>query len=131
MVGIFSNQLVDWHHESLGNPFNPAVMPGMFYYWDHKNFWHRLYNTVTFHYWCMIFKYYIHEQDKYVEQYFGTGYPNVIKLQEDFDLMLVNTHLSLNGAVAYTPGVVPVGGIHIEDNDAKLPEVKNFQFFSC
>lgn len=125
MIGFSSNQLMNWQHESLGNPLNTAVMTAIGWKdFDHTNFWSRLANTVMSKYLTALFKYYMYEQDEYVEKYFGPGYPDIIELQKDIDLMLVNTDLSLNGPAAYTPAVVPIGGLHIKDDDSNLDEVK-------
>lgn len=69
------------------------------------------------------FNYYIKSQNKYIEQHFGHGYPDVSELPRDLDLLLVNTHLSLDGVRAFTPAIIPVGGLHIVDDGTKLPEV--------
>lgn len=115
---------MDWHHESLGNPLNTAVTPTMGAKdFDRANFWSRLTNTLSSKYVSGLFNYYMYDQDKHVEKYFGPGHPNVMELQKDIDLMLTNTHFSLDEPTAHTPAVVPVGGLHIKDDDAKLPKV--------
>lgn len=120
-----SNVPMSWHHESLGNPFNTAVTPVLgFKNLDRASFWDRFFNTLLTKYINTLITYYMYEQDKYVEKYFGPGYPDVIALQKDLDLMLINTHLSLNEPVAYTPAIIEVAGLHIKDDDSKLQEVQ-------
>lgn len=130
MIGVMTSTLIDWYNEPLGNPFNPATTPGcwsgLFY---PMNFWERLTNTIMYHMISGQFNYYIKVQNKYVEQHFGTGYPDVSDLPKDLDLLLVNTHLSLDGVRAFTPAIVPVGGLHIIDDGSKLPEVSIWTFF--
>lgn len=123
------NILFDWQHEPLGNPLNAAVMPS---FWaknmDYKNFWHRLTNTVMNKFTILSFKYYAYDQNVYVEKYFGPGYPDVFELEKDRDLMLINSHISLNEALPVTPAVIPIAGVHIKDDDTEIPKVYIFFF---
>lgn len=74
------------------------------------------------------FKYQIGVHNKYVEELFGSGLPDVRELPKDLDLLLVNSHYSLDGIRPYTPAIVPVGGLHINDDGQKLPDVSNYIF---
>ncbi|XP_001603733.2 UDP-glucuronosyltransferase 2C1 [Nasonia vitripennis] len=123
MIGVMTSTLIDWYNEPLGNPFNPAATPGCWSGLFHPmNFWERLINTIMYHMISAQFNYHIKAQNKYVEQHFGHGYPDVTELPRDLDLLLVNTHHSLDGVRAFTPAIIPVGGLHIVDDGEKLPE---------
>ncbi|XP_023247051.1 UDP-glucuronosyltransferase 2A3-like [Copidosoma floridanum] len=123
MVGVMTSSLIDWYNEPLGNPLNLAVTPSS---WSHlyhpMNFWERLTNAFMYNVIVMQTKYYIRCQDKYIEQYFGTGYPNSNDIIRDLDLLLVNMHHSVNGIRPFTPAIVPVAGLHIQDDDPNLPK---------
>ncbi|XP_032453241.1 UDP-glucuronosyltransferase 1-7C isoform X2 [Nasonia vitripennis] len=98
MVGVMTTPLIDWFNEPLGNPFNTAAIPGSTVKFRHPmNFWQRSFNTI--------------------------GYPTASDLEKDLDLLIVNSHLSLEGPRAYVPAIVPVAGLHISDDDTKLPKV--------
>ena len=119
-----TSALIDWYNEPLGNPINTAVTPlgwsGLFHPLD---FWGRLTNTLLYHVINVQYKYHINAQNRYVEKFFGPGYPDAAELPKDLDLLLVNTHYSLDGIRAFTPAIVPVAGLHIVDDGAKLPNV--------
>ncbi|XP_031777616.1 UDP-glucuronosyltransferase 2C1-like [Nasonia vitripennis] len=123
MVGVATRPLIDGYNDALGNPFNSAVTPGSNTgFQNPMNFWERLVNTITSKLLNMISRYFMAEQDIYVERIFGPGYPTVSELEKDLDLLLINSHLSLEDPSAITPAIIPVAGIHIADDDTKLPE---------
>ncbi|XP_058810722.1 UDP-glycosyltransferase UGT5-like [Phymastichus coffea] len=122
MVGIMTSTLFDWYNEPLGNPMNTAVTPAVWSGLFHPmSFWQRLSNTLL--YWTVSgqFNYYIRDQNRYVEKHFGKDYPDVTDLPKDLDLLLINSHLSLDGVRSFTPSIIPVAGVHIDDDAAKLP----------
>ena len=120
---------MDWMHASLGNPYNTAITPTMSTRFSHPmTFWQRLANTALSTFIVTRFSFAIREQDKYVENYFGPGYPNSFELQKDIDLVLANHHVSLHGNQALTPSIIPVAGIHISEDDSPLPKVQIFTF---
>lgn len=125
MVGVMTRSLMDWFNDDLGNPFNTAITPGTstdFLY--PMNFWQRLVNTVSSKTTSIIMRYLMSEQDASIERIFGPGYPTAPELQKELDLLFINSHLSLEGARAYTSAIIPVAGIHIDDDDdAKSPDV--------
>lgn len=126
LIGVTSMVSLDWLNEALANPFNTAVNPayGTDFYTP-MNFWQRFYNTIWSSFTIYTFNSYFEEQNRYVERFFGTGYPGIADLRRDLDLMIVNSHHSLDGIKAYPPAVIPVAGMHIftEDTYTKLSPV--------
>ncbi|XP_051165290.1 UDP-glucosyltransferase 2-like [Leptopilina boulardi] len=121
MIGVSTAALYDWISEPIGNPANQAIIPGAFSGLNFKmNFWQRLKNTLMSHIIKNGFNYYVSEQSKFVDQYFGPGYPGIYQLSKEFALLLVNSHYSINGIQPLTQAVVEVGGLHIEDSGIKL-----------
>lgn len=124
MVTVVTTTLFDWMNEPIGNPTSLATEPSnyarsvspMTYLQRLENYF--LSNSIK-----RSFNYHVLQQDSSVESAFGKGLPNVVDLQRDISLILVNYHHTLNGIRAYTPAVVPVGGIHVFENDDKLPKV--------
>lgn len=120
MVAIMTTSLIQWYHESLGTPSVPIFLSESIN--NQMNFQQRLTSVSVSTVVDMMFRYFISEQDKYIKKYFGSGYPNSIELQKDIDLLLINTHHSIEGIRAYTPLVVQVAGLHIKDDDAQLTQ---------
>lgn len=124
LVGIVTTSLFEWLHDPFGNPQNYAIDTGVFSgLIAPMTFYERIVNTLLTNYVKLTYNYYAVDQDALVKKYFGAGYPNVIELQKDVDLVLVNSHHALNGIKTYTPAVVPIGGLHIMDTNEQLPQV--------
>ncbi|KAJ8667742.1 hypothetical protein QAD02_009405 [Eretmocerus hayati] len=127
LVGIKTTALSSWHNEALGNPVNLAVQPGAgSRFFGPMGFWQRLANFLQNLVVSGLFKQHIRaDQNDIVERLFGKGYPDVVAMQRDLDLVLVNSHSSLNGLTPTVPSIVHVAGMHIDDGDgngSKLPE---------
>ena len=132
MVTVVTTTMFDWMHDYVGNPSNLASEPSNFARSTFPmTFFKRLENVMLSNYIKWAFDRHVRYQDAHVEKAFGPGFPNVNELQRDISLTLVNYHHALNGVRAFTPAVIPVGGIHIFDNDDELPEVccyiKNYE----
>ena len=124
MIGVVTNAWLDWLPEPLGNPFNPAVTPcSMSENFAPMNFYKRLLNTITYYMINFSYKSNIVKQDEHVKKYFGSGYPSVIELTKDIDLLLVNSHYSIEGISPFTAAIIPVGGLHINEDGTQLPYV--------
>ncbi|XP_058794059.1 UDP-glucosyltransferase 2-like [Phymastichus coffea] len=122
LVGLVSTSMLDWLHDPLGNPHNPAVDTSILSeYYRPATFIERFGNFLTSIYIKYSFNYYVRSQDAYVKKYFGPGLPNVVEMQKDIDLVLVNYHHALSGIRVHTPAIVPVGGLHIVDTNETLP----------
>ncbi|XP_033219242.1 UDP-glucuronosyltransferase 2B31-like [Belonocnema kinseyi] len=128
MIGVTTAAIYDWANDPLGNPSNLAFSPGAFTSLPNKmNFWERLQNVIFVHIAKYQFNYYSGLQKKYVDEYFGPGYPSIYEMSTEFSLVFVNSHYSLNGIKPFTPGIVEVGGLHIEDKkEVLIPELKKW-----
>ena len=125
MVGVVTSVLYEWMNDPFGNPDNPSFIPGgSLPYSGNMNFFQRLTNTVSSVTVKAMYNYYSSNQNKYVEKYFGPGFPDIYELHKDVSLVLVNSHFSLNGIRPMTTGVVEVGGLHIQFDNEKLPLVR-------
>ena len=121
MIGITTAAIYDWANDPLGNPSNLAFSPGAFTNLPNTmNFWERLQNVLIVNIAKYQFNYYSSFQKKYVDEFFGPGYPSIYEMSTEFALVLVNSHYSLNGIKPFTPGVVEIGGLHIKDSGEEL-----------
>lgn len=132
MIGIISSVVPDWINEPLGNPESFAFIPGIFTglsTGEKMNFYQRLLNTVMGNLIKHQFNYYSDGQNKYVDKYFGPGFPSIHQLTTEFALVFANSHFSLNGVRPFTPSVIEIGGIHIQDNQEELSPVSDCFFY--
>ena len=121
IIGVTASVLLEWHNDPLGNPSSPAFVPGGFSdFSTEMNFWQRLQNVFVSKLITHQFNDNTKGLKKYVNENFGPGYPSVYELSKDLALVFVNSHYSLNGVRPFTPGVVEIGGLHIEENEEKL-----------
>lgn len=125
MIGIVTSLLFDWLYEPLGTPRNLAVDMSVFMkFSESASFLDRLTNFALSTFVTESFNYYIVEQDLFVKEAFGEGFPNVNEMRKDFSLVLVNYHPAIGGIRTWAPAVVPVGGLHIVDKGDVLPKVR-------
>ena len=124
IIGISTSALMPWANDRMGNPENPSYIPNLFSpYSDKMSFYERLTNSLQ----LILFKfmYYIYVEiptNDIARRHFGDDMPNLSEIAKKTSLVLVNSHPSLNGPRPLVPGVVEVGGIHI--NPPKpLPKV--------
>jgi len=88
------------------------------------NFWQRTYNVLHTFYAKLYFSYLTKPQVDEVRKYFGPNLPSVWEMKPA--LVLINSHIVLNGIQPMTPAAVQVGGIHIRDDDTPLSPVRQF-----
>jgi len=114
-----------WLNELVAQPENLAFVPNNCLAFNTPmNFWQRTYNVLHTFYYKIYFYYLTKPQDDIVRKYFGPNLPSVWKMKPA--LVLINSHIVLNGIQPLTPAVVQVGGIHIRDDDTPLSPVRQF-----
>lgn len=124
VVGASSAHLYPWLNAIIANPPNFAFMPNNFLdYAPPMNFWQRLWNTVYSGFNTAYFRYLTQDQDKIMKKYLGDNTPSLAEIESNVSLVLVNTHISLNGGRPITSALVEVAGLHIEDEHEELPKV--------
>lgn len=88
------------------------------------NFWQRLYNSVRTFYDQWYFDYLTRrEQDGIIRKHFGPDMPGIRELERKLSLILINSHIALNGIQPRTPAAVDVGGLHVQDEEQTLQPV--------
>ena len=125
LVGVETTTLTDWTHSAVGNPHEVAVIPSLYStYAAPMNFYERLSNFFKTVYVESFFYFHVSDQDFYIQKHFGKNYPSARELAKDLDLLLVNYNQKLQGVRAFTPAVIPVGGLHIGDRSDQLTRVR-------
>ena len=123
VIGVVTLPLLDWMYYYFGTPMNLATDPSLFSeYTPPMNFFERLGNVITYYRVMWTGFRYIKLQEKYVEQIFGPGFPDMMELHKDVSLVLLNHDMAVGGLKPFAPVIVPVGGLHIVDhNETLLP----------
>ncbi|XP_051165585.1 UDP-glucosyltransferase 2-like [Leptopilina boulardi] len=128
IIGVTASVLLEWHNDAVGNPNSLAFVPGgMTGFSTNMNFWERLQNTLFAKLITHDFNNQVESQKMFIDKYIGSDYPSIYDLTRELSLVLVNSHYSLNGIRPFTPGVVEIGGVHVQDNKEKLlPELQKW-----
>lgn len=122
IIGVSSAILYPWHHDLIGNPHNLAyaannlITPP-----EQMNFWQRTYNFLHATYHELSFYYYSSPQTEIMRKYLGDDIPDVRTLEKNISMILVNSHISMNGVKSMTPALVEVGGLHVTEEGVELP----------
>ncbi|XP_031787545.1 UDP-glucuronosyltransferase 2B15-like isoform X1 [Nasonia vitripennis] len=123
MVDLMTTVPADWLNWARRNPVNLAVDPSFLTpYIPPMTFLERLDNVITYYTTIVKFNLGMREQDTWVEQNFGPGYPSVVEMLNDLALLLLNYQPTLNGQRTFPPSIVPVGGLHVVDRNETLPK---------
>lgn len=126
LVGVVGTAVLpDWVNPYVGNPVNLATdVSFISQNTGPLSFTERLANIFMYNFVSASTNYHLKEQNRYVEKYFGPGYPDVQEMHKDLSLILLNYNSAVYGNRAFAPVVVPVGGIHVVEDDEALPKVR-------
>ncbi|XP_023245856.1 UDP-glucuronosyltransferase 2B19-like [Copidosoma floridanum] len=119
VVAVSSAIEYPWITNFIGNNDNPSFVPGpdLFVFKD-LNFWQRLQNI--YYYYADNYRFNsITEkvQTDLMRKYLSPDIPSVREIEKSVALLLVNSHPVIFGVKPVTPGLVQVGGLHIEEKD--------------
>lgn len=129
LIGVSTTSLYPWLPPLIAQPACLAFVPSnVLSFTGPMTFWQRLYNTVRTYFDQWYFDYLTRrEQDKLIREHFGPDMPSVRELERKVSLILINSHIALNGIAPRTPAAVDVAGIHVQDEDQKLqPELEKW-----
>jgi glucuronosyltransferase len=117
--------VVPWISLWTGNPDNPSYMPSsLSTYASHMTFSERFYNFVIHMFTITVYQYsYIPKQEAIARKYFKEELPSFLDISKNFSIILVNTMVGLDDPRPLLPNVIPIGGMHIEDQPKPLPKV--------
>ncbi|KAK6643644.1 hypothetical protein RUM43_005154 [Polyplax serrata] len=122
LMGIFSSPPLPWHNDRMGNPDNPSYIVSVFSgFTSQMDFSSRIKNTIGLTFAKAYHKmYYTGPAEKLIKKNFGTGIPKLADIVSTTSVFLVNSHFSLLQSRPLVPGVVEVGGLHVQP-PKKLP----------
>jgi glucuronosyltransferase len=123
-IAMSSCVMFPWSNDRMGNPDNPSYTPtSVTWFSDEMSFSERLLNVIA----NIGSKFIFHATEgivtqSYVRKHFGDDVPSLSDIARNTNLLLVNTHFSLNRPRPLVPGIVEVGGLHMKP-PKKLPKV--------
>lgn len=123
-IGLSSHVLMPWTNDWLGNPDNPSYIPVLFMdYSDNMSFLERVENTVMVTFNKIFYRYFVtSESREFSKRYLGVDFSKDIMYNAS--AVLVNSHFTLNNPRPTVPGVIEVGGMHVQ-KPKPVPEVRN------
>ncbi|XP_034827029.2 UDP-glycosyltransferase UGT5-like [Maniola hyperantus] len=124
IIGLSSCMLMPWSAERLGASDNTAYVPvGTTPFTPSMTFLQRMENTFWRVYAKLWFRYSVQNKEQaLIEKRFGKKIPEFANLGRNVSLMLVNTFHALNGATPLVPGIVEVGGMHLNETKKDVPQ---------
>lgn len=125
MIALLSSNLMHWSPDRIGVSYNPSHVPIVSAdYTEKMTFAQRLENTILNVYYNLWFRYSIQlKEEAIIEKHFGLQIPDLQDLGKNITMMLVNVFHSLNGARPLLPGIVEVGGMHLDHTRKPIPPV--------
>ncbi|KAH9644114.1 hypothetical protein HF086_015444 [Spodoptera exigua] len=116
IISLVSGPLLQWSYGRIGLPDNPAYVPTITSRTSSiTTLLERLENTALNLYFKLWFRYAIQVKERVIiERRFWTKIPDLDILAKNVSMMLVNTFHSLNAVRPLLPGLVEVGGMHIQ-----------------
>ncbi|XP_022123901.2 UDP-glycosyltransferase UGT5 isoform X1 [Pieris rapae] len=123
IIGLSSCNLLSWTLPRLGLVDNPSYLPDVTTSLATKmTLIERIQNTVMNIYTNTWFQYSVQQKEqKIIENHYKTHVP-LYELSMNMSLIMVNTFYALNGVRNYVPGLVEVGGIHLNKTGNGIPK---------
>lgn len=117
---------LDWTtvNDFMGSPMNYAFFSGA----QNQNavvttFFDRLWNFVENFKQMQLFYHYTSGQTEGMRKYLGQDLPDVRQLEKKVSLAFMYGHHSIHGIRPVTPGILEIGGLHVETDKSELTPV--------
>ncbi|KAM3963612.1 UDP-glucosyltransferase 2-like [Aphomia sociella] len=125
VIALSSTGMMPWSAERIGVTENPSYVPVLTSMITNPlTFLERLQNTFLTYYFKLWFRYTIQiKEQQIIEKHFGRKIVDLNDLAKNMTLMLVNTFHSLNGVLPLLPGLVNVGGMHLDESEKPISHV--------
>ncbi|XP_061380254.1 UDP-glucosyltransferase 2-like isoform X1 [Danaus plexippus] len=123
IVGLSSCTITPWTAYRIGVSDNPAYVPVVgTTHTPTMSLLQRMENTFMLLYHNLWYRYKVQVKEQaIIENYFGRKMADLDLLSRNISLLLVNTFHPLNGVKPLVPGVVEIGGIHLNPNKKSIP----------
>lgn len=125
VIATAGTGILPWIGLTNGNPENPSYMPNyLLPYTSHMTFSERIFNFVVHIITTSLYQYsYIPKQEAIARKYFKEDLPSFMDLWNNFSIILVNTLVGLDDPRPLLPSVIPIGGMHFDEQPDPLPKV--------
>ncbi|XP_045772915.1 UDP-glycosyltransferase UGT5-like isoform X2 [Maniola jurtina] len=115
------------HNIMTRNPLQLAtVIADYLNVYNPGSFWGRLRNLYFTGYEYLWWRYwYLGKQEELVKKYLPELADETLSLydlQKNASLMLINSHFSFDTPIALLPNIIEIGGVHVTQSNASLPE---------
>lgn len=132
VIGLSSCVSMPWSVERVGASDNPSYVPvGATALTPKMTFLERIENSFWRIYFKLWFRYSVQPVERAVlEKRFERKIPKYADLGRNISLMLVNTYHALQGPTPLVPGLVEVGGMHLDHTKKHIPQVLHIKDFS-
>ncbi|XP_023955156.2 UDP-glucosyltransferase 2-like [Bicyclus anynana] len=125
IIGLSSCNLMPWSAERLGASDNPSYVPvAGTRFTTTMTFLQRMENTFWRIFTKLAFRYSVqNEEQALIEKKFGRQIPDFANMGRNISMMFVNTYHALHGVTPLVPGLVEVGGMHLNETKQDIPPV--------
>lgn len=123
-LSLSSHQIMPWTNKDMGNMDDPSYIPILFVGLTRPlNFLSRMQNALFKSLTNMVYEYWFRPIDQAIaSDVFGPDLPELKKIAQQSQALLVNTHSSLHGSKPQLPNIVEIGGLHIPSKVNPLPK---------
>lgn len=125
VITVATNLGLSWTGDGVGSPASTAIFADVLMDSSEiSTFWDRLKNTMV----SLISKYRFFSytekaQTEIMKKYLNSNIPSIREVEKTVALTFVNSYHNPFGIRPSTPGIIEIGGLHIEENDATLSQV--------
>lgn len=125
VVALTSCAPMPWSADRIGATDNPSYVPVISSSFSSRmTFLERMENTFLLNYYKLWFRNEVQMKEQaLIEKHYGRKIPDLNDLARNISLLLVNTHPTLNGVRPLVPGIVEVGGMHLDPIKKIIPQV--------
>ncbi|CAG9785772.1 unnamed protein product [Diatraea saccharalis] len=123
-IAMLSSGLMQWSADRIGVTDNPAYVPTFSSFLTSRmTFMERLENTIANCYLKLWYRYKVQmKEQEIIERHFGRKIPDLNDIAKNSTtMMMANVFHSLNGAKPLLPGLVEVGGMHLNPKSTGIP----------
>ncbi|KAL4715318.1 hypothetical protein ACJJTC_004770 [Scirpophaga incertulas] len=122
-ISLLTSSLMQWSADRIGAVDNPSYVPVTTSdFTPPMDFTERLKNTILNYYFKFWYRYRVQvKEQEIIEKHFGRKITDLSELARNTTLVLVNVFHSLNGVKPLLPGLVEVGGMHLNSKRSTIP----------
>lgn len=131
IIAMQSHIAMPWTFSRFRQPYNPSYIPCIFLtYGPHMSFFERLENTVVHHILNLLYTYKVEVPEKQIiETNLNCTLPSLDVIAKKTVGLISNAHFTLSGVKPLLPGIIEVGGMHLEKQINPLEPVIEFTFY--